>query len=137
MKEAIAAARREAADRAPHNGHSGPPRRPRGRPSKPGSRRDVARRIGISPREQLRIERHVALGTQYPLFQNARWTRAHALKARSLLEALTDDQRLKVISQLAELDPRSALRLLQGLLNQPGGLVPVPAPTAPLAHGPG
>ena len=92
--------------------------------------RTALQRLGRPFGEGQRIERHVALGTQYPLFQNARWTRADALKAGSLLEALTDDQRLEVIPQLAELDPHSALRLLEGLSHPPGGVVPVPTPTS-------
>jgi hypothetical protein len=127
IEEAVAAARREAAEAATQNPDGGP-RRSRGRPAEPGSRRDVAQRTGISPREQLRIQRHAALVAEYPLFANVRWTRADALKAGSLLEALTPDQRADVAPRLADLDPPSALGLLQTLIKSSGGVAPMQGP---------
>ena len=47
------------------------------------------------------------------------------MKARSLLEALTDDQRLEVARELADLDAPSALRLLQTRGTPLSGVVPV------------
>jgi len=132
------AARREATQAPGQNADRALARRPRGRPAEPGSRRDVARRTRISPREQLRIERHVALVAKYPLFENARWTRAEVLKAGCLLEALPADRRREVVPRLAELDPPGALRLLQTLVSAQSGVLPIPPATAgtssPAAH---
>ena len=58
-----AAAPRSARDAAkmPRRRHDKPTGNARGRPRKAGSQRDVAARTGESPREQERLERHVAL----------------------------------------------------------------------------
>src|SRR5207247_8113672 len=60
MKEAAAAARREAADASAEDPDR-VPRRSRGRPTEPGSLRSIELRTGLSPRQQLRFKRPVAL----------------------------------------------------------------------------
>ena len=60
------AAEREAEIR-PKPGRNGP-----GRPTEPGSRRDVAAKTGITRSEQTRIEQHVTLAEQHPAFQRPR-----------------------------------------------------------------
>jgi len=131
MQEAISAARREAAQAAAQNPDGPGQRTPRGRPPEPGSVRDVAQRTGISPRQQQRFARHVALADAYPLFQDARWTMLDALKAGALLEALSADQRRNVVPRLAGVEPPRALRLLHTLVRTPRRVVPTrPAPAS-------
>ncbi len=60
-----------------------------GRPTKPGSLRDVEDRIG-QPRETIReAEQHVATADAYPAMQQADWKQSHVLGAREALERLT------------------------------------------------
>jgi ParB/RepB/Spo0J family partition protein len=64
--------------------------RPKGRPPEPGSKRDVAKRTGISPTEQVRIERHVALAETFPFMQRTGngWVKHTVLRAGDLLAEL-------------------------------------------------
>jgi len=138
IREAAEAAQREAAEGARAQAvASAPdgarPQKSRGRPHEPGSRRDVARRTKISPRQQLRIERHVALGHEYPFSSEARWNMADALKTGFLLQGLTPGQRSELLPSLTELDPPTALRRLEALAGKRPGVAPdgqarVPAP---------
>jgi hypothetical protein len=125
IQDAVSAARPEAGRAAARNSDGTGPRTSRGRPPEPGSLRDVARTTGISPRQQRRFKRHVALAEKLPLFKDARWKMGDALRADALLEALSSDQRVNVVPRLAKLDPPTALRILQTLVHPPRGVVPV------------
>jgi hypothetical protein len=55
--------------------------REEGRPKKPGSKRDIAEKTGISPADQVRVEKHVDLGERFPFFQRNGWVQYQVLQA--------------------------------------------------------
>jgi ParB/RepB/Spo0J family partition protein len=92
--------------------------RPKGRT--PGSERDVAEETGVSPREQTRVEEHVALADRFPLFQRPGWARHQVLEAGTLLEALPEKEH-PVIASLLDQDgipPKKAIAILENLAHQ-------------------
>jgi len=64
-----------------------------GRPPKADSKRAVAAATGISPAEQVRTERHVALAEQYPFMQRGGWLRHDVLEAGEALAKIPDAER--------------------------------------------
>ncbi len=67
-----------------------------GRPKEPASQTAVAEETGISPREQDRIERHVALAEQHPFMQRPGWNRTHVLDAGDALDKIPSSDRAPI-----------------------------------------
>jgi ParB family chromosome partitioning protein len=87
----------------------------------PGSRRDVASVTGISPKDQRRIEQHVAVAEQYPFMQKGDWRQYRVLEAGEKLEKLPERERPKAAAIIDQpgVDPRKAVEILGTLAAQP------------------
>jgi ParB family chromosome partitioning protein len=120
IRQAEADLKSKAAERvsvSTRNGNSKRGRRGEGRPkgtTEPGSKRDVAVATGISPTEQVRVERHVALAEAYPFMQRQGWQRHHVLDAGDLLDQLPEEDcsPIAVLLDQDGIPPPDALRLL-------------------------
>lgn len=109
--------------------------RPRGRTA--GSKRDIAEATGISPAEQVRAERHVAVAEQYPFMQGAGWLRRHVLAAGAALEQIIpseDRAPLAVLVDQSALPPETAIKWLTnaGRCRRRGGATSSRAPSPPI-----
>jgi len=89
-------------------------RAPTGRPPETNSMRGVAEATGISPAEQDRVERHVALAEQYPFLQRSGWGRPDALDAGQYLNQLPEADRGPIAALLNQpgIPPEKALPCL-------------------------
>jgi len=81
----------------------------------PGSKRWMAEQSGISPAEQYRLERHVAIATRYPFMQQRGWRMSHVFKADTLLAQCPDDDRLRLTARIEQegMGPHAALAMLR------------------------
>jgi ParB family chromosome partitioning protein len=91
--------------------------RPKG--TKAGSKRDVAEQTGISPAEQVRVERHVALAEQFPFMQRTGWVQHSVLEAGVELEKLPSRDRSQVAALLDQdaIPPKTAIGMLKNVIN--------------------
>jgi ParB family chromosome partitioning protein len=95
--------------------------RPEGRPAEPGSKREVAEATGISPTEQVRTERHVALAEAYPFMQRRGWLRHHVLDAGDQIERLPEADRAPLAALLDQdaIPPEDVARYLGNAATMP------------------
>lgn len=88
-----------------------------GRPKKPEARPAVAAETGISPAEQVRVERHVELAEQFPFMQRHGWVQHTVLEAGVELEKLPPRDRSQVAALLDQdaIPPKTAIGMLSNV----------------------
>jgi ParB family chromosome partitioning protein len=111
IRQAEAEAKREAENRGDSPQYS----RKGGRGKKaPGSRREVAERTGVSPRDQGRLERHVEIAEQYPFMQKPEWKQYNVLEAAERLEDVPERERADVVALIDQpgIPPKKAIQII-------------------------
>jgi len=96
---------------------SGPERKSGGRPSEPGSRRDVAERGGVPLATRDRMEKHEAIAEQYPFMQKPGWVQYRVLEAGAKMAAIPEKERPAVATLLDQpaIPPKAAIGIIDNL----------------------
>jgi hypothetical protein len=105
--------------KSPHRETGKPRGRPKeDRPRKAGSRRDVAEKTGLSPREQIETERHLALATEFPFLKAPGWIRKQVFEAGTLLKSIPEREHPSIAGMVDQegVPPRKALVILRNLV---------------------
>lgn len=113
----IAAAEKEAmAEIRPESG-----RKSKGRPSEPGSVRDIAARTGFKRTEVQETKRHVSLAEEHPTFQGKDWKRSQVLAAGEALEKLPEREQRVAVEMVSEpgVPPKTAVKMLETIAERP------------------
>jgi hypothetical protein len=112
IRQAEADARAETIGGAPTvSGKRGPKR-------KPGSKKDIARRTGVSPKGQKRVADHVAIAEAFPFMQKPGWKQYTVLEAGERLAELPKKEHALIAILLDQpyVQPKAAIKILSTLV---------------------
>jgi ParB-like chromosome segregation protein Spo0J len=84
---------------------------------KPGSKRDIEKRTGVSKAGQQRLESHVAIAERFPFMQKEPWKQYTVLEAGEKMEAIpkAEHKAVAVLIDQPGVPPKSAIKTLGNL----------------------
>lgn len=93
----------------------------RGQPKKPNGQVQVAERLGIAQSTLSEAQRHVETADEHPFMQGPGWKQYHVLEARTHLERLPEEDRLRAANLIDQpaTPPRQACEILKNLAAMP------------------